>query len=51
MVTDDVRAIPPPKTASHRGDLSRPVNAALHDGLLASSTTLYDYGCGHGLDS
>jgi len=50
MGTDDARAIPRHKTAIHRGDLSRPVKAALSDGLLVPATTLFDYGCGRGQD-
>ncbi len=38
------------KTAIRRGDLSRPAKCALRDGLLDSSTTAFDYGCGHGED-
>jgi DNA phosphorothioation-associated putative methyltransferase len=42
--------IPRHKTAIRRGDLSRPVKAALHDGLIVPSVTVFDYGCGHGQD-
>jgi DNA phosphorothioation-associated putative methyltransferase len=38
------------KTAIHRTDLSRPVKAALHDGLIIPDATVFDYGCGHGHD-
>lgn len=49
MTTDD-QAIPRHKTAIQRGDLSRPVKAAMHDGLLVPTATMFDYGCGHGQD-
>src|SRR5438270_9447439 len=42
--------IPRHKTAIRRGDLSRPVKSALHDGLIVPTTTVFDYGCGHGQD-
>lgn len=38
------------KTAIRRGDFSRPVKALLRDGLLNSSVTFFDYGCGRGED-
>jgi len=38
------------KTAIRRPSLSRPIKCLLRDGLLDSSKTLFDYGCGHGLD-
>ncbi len=38
------------KTAIHRADLSRPIKAALHDGLIFPDGTVFDYGCGHGHD-
>ncbi len=38
------------RTALQRADLSRPMKRALSDGLLASSSTLFDYGCGRGGD-
>jgi DNA phosphorothioation-associated putative methyltransferase len=44
------QAIPRHKTAIHRGDLSRPVKAAMSDGLLVADMTIFDYGCGHGQD-
>jgi DNA phosphorothioation-associated putative methyltransferase len=31
-------------------DLSRPVKAALQDGLIVPAVTVFDYGCGHGRD-
>jgi DNA phosphorothioation-associated putative methyltransferase len=43
-------AIPRHKTAIRRGDLSRPVKAALHDGLINPTVTVFDYGCGHRQD-
>jgi DNA phosphorothioation-associated putative methyltransferase len=38
------------KTAIRRGDLSRPVKSALHDGLIVPTATVFDYGCGYGQD-
>lgn len=38
------------KTALTRVELSRPVAMAMTDGLLDSSTTVFDYGCGKGDD-
>lgn len=43
-------AIPRHKTAIRRGDFSRPVKSALHDGLITPTSTVFDYGCGHGQD-
>lgn len=42
--------IPRHKTAIRRADLSRPVKTALHDGLILPTSTVFDYGCGHGQD-
>jgi DNA phosphorothioation-associated putative methyltransferase len=44
------RSIPRYKTAIRRADLSRPVRAALDDALIDRTTTVFDYGCGHGRD-
>ena len=38
------------KTAIRRADLSRPIKLALGDGLIDPTTTVFDYGCGHGQD-
>lgn len=38
------------KTAMHRAALSRPVATALGDGLLTKDRSLFDYGCGRGVD-
>jgi len=38
------------RTALVRGDLSRPLRIAIGDGLLDSSRSLMDYGCGRGDD-
>ncbi len=38
------------RTAIKRYDLSRPVKKLLEHGLLRKSDTLFDYGCGHGMD-
>lgn len=38
------------KTAIRRPDLSRPVALALRDGLISETSTVFDYGCGHGDD-
>jgi DNA phosphorothioation-associated putative methyltransferase len=42
--------IPRHKTAIRRGDFSRPVKSALQDGLIVPTSTVFDYGCGHGQD-
>lgn len=47
---DTSPAIPRHKTAIRRADLSRPMKLALHDGLIVPSSTVFDYGCGHGQD-
>lgn len=38
------------KTAIRRPSFSLPVKCLLRDGLLGSSSVLFDYGCGHGQD-
>ena len=38
------------RTAISRADYSRPIKAALADGLIAHETTVLDYGCGRGDD-
>ena len=38
------------RTALRRPDLSRPVSAAIRDGLLRHGKTFFDYGCGLGDD-
>ena len=38
------------KTAIKRQSYSLPVKCMLRDGVLDESTTLFDYGCGHGQD-
>ena len=38
------------KTAIKRQSFSLPVKCMLRDGLLESSRTFFDYGCGHGQD-
>ncbi len=38
------------KTAIKRQSFSLPVKCLLRDGLLDSSRTFFDYGCGHGQD-
>jgi DNA phosphorothioation-associated putative methyltransferase len=50
METQTTSKIPRHKTAIRRTDLSRPVKAALHDGLIVPTSTVFDYGCGHGQD-
>ena len=46
----DPIAIPRHKTAIRRGDFSRPIKCALRDGLIDQSVTVFDYGCGRGVD-
>ena len=38
------------RTAMSRTDLSRPVQRALEDGVLAAGKSVFDYGCGRGGD-
>jgi DNA phosphorothioation-associated putative methyltransferase len=38
------------RTAIKRYDLSRPIKMALERGLIQKKHTLFDYGCGHGMD-
>lgn len=38
------------RTALSRHELSRPLRLAIDDGLLNSSSTAFDYGCGRGGD-
>lgn len=38
------------KTAIRRHDLSRPMKCALADGLISQTSSVFDYGCGHGED-
>jgi DNA phosphorothioation-associated putative methyltransferase len=38
------------RTAIKRYDLSRPIKLALERGLIQKRHTLFDYGCGHGMD-
>jgi DNA phosphorothioation-associated putative methyltransferase len=38
------------RTAIRRTDLSRPVRAALKDGIVSPTTAVFDYGCGLGDD-
>jgi hypothetical protein len=43
-------AIPRHKTAIRRVDLSRPIKSALDSGMIDPTTSVFDYGCGHGQD-
>jgi DNA phosphorothioation-associated putative methyltransferase len=43
-------AIPRHRTAIRRGNLSRPMRCALQQGLISTSISIFDYGCGHGGD-
>ncbi len=43
-------AVPRHKAAIRRGAVSRPIRAALGDGVLRQEDRLFDYGCGHGDD-
>jgi len=38
------------RTAIRRVSCSRPIALALADGIITKTTTLFDYGCGHGAD-
>jgi DNA phosphorothioation-associated putative methyltransferase len=47
---EEFRPISRHRTAIKRTDFSRPVRLALEHGLISESTTVFDYGCGHGGD-
>ena len=49
-MTTHTKKIARHKTAIRRPSFSRPVACLLRDGLLDSSKSLFDYGCGHGQD-
>jgi len=49
-MSDKVNHIARHKTAIRRPSFSLPIKCLLRDGLLDSSKTLFDYGCGHGQD-
>jgi DNA phosphorothioation-associated putative methyltransferase len=49
-MVDPTRTIPRQRTAIHRGDFSRPTKCALRDGLIDTSVSVFDFGCGHGRD-
>ncbi len=38
------------RTAIRRNSCSKPIATAISDGLITRSTTVFDYGCGHGGD-
>jgi DNA phosphorothioation-associated putative methyltransferase len=50
LMEQDLAAIPRHKTAICRADLSRLMKSGLQDGLINSSSSVFDYGCGHGQD-
>jgi DNA phosphorothioation-associated putative methyltransferase len=47
---DAKQTIPRHRTAIARPDLSKPVALAIADGVLTTSSSLFDYGCGRGHD-
>lgn len=46
----DLPAIRRDRTAMRRHQCSRPIAAAVTDGLITKETDVFDYGCGHGGD-
>jgi hypothetical protein len=50
VMTTHTKQIARHKTAIRRPSFSRPIACLLRDGLIDSSKTLFDYGCGHGQD-
>ena len=46
----ETREVERHRTAIKRYDLSKPVKQLLERGLLRKTDTLFDYGCGHGMD-
>jgi DNA phosphorothioation-associated putative methyltransferase len=49
-MTNDSRQIARHKTAIRRPSFSLPIKCLLRDSLLDESKSLFDYGCGHGVD-
>jgi DNA phosphorothioation-associated putative methyltransferase len=49
-VMNTQHAIPRHRTAIARPDLSKPIARALADGIITKGSSLFDYGCGRGLD-
>jgi len=49
-VADEPLKVRRHRTAMRRYRCSRPVALALADGIIARTTTIFDYGCGHGAD-
>src|SRR4051812_11132256 len=47
---DAKQAIPRHRTAIARPDLSKPIALAIADGVVTTSCSLFDYGCGRGHD-
>ncbi|GLH95614.1 DNA phosphorothioation-associated putative methyltransferase [Phytohabitans aurantiacus] len=47
---DTEQEIPRHRTAIARPDLSKPIARALADGVITTNSSLFDYGCGRGLD-
>ena len=47
---DEASAVERHRTAIKRYDLSRPIKLALERGLIEKTSTIFDYGCGHGMD-
>jgi DNA phosphorothioation-associated putative methyltransferase len=47
---EEFRPISRHRTAIKRTDFSHPIRLALEHGLISETTTVFDYGCGHGGD-
>jgi DNA phosphorothioation-associated putative methyltransferase len=47
---EGVQTVSRHRTAIKRTDFSRPIRLALEHGLISETTTVFDYGCGHGGD-
>jgi DNA phosphorothioation-associated putative methyltransferase len=45
-----MRGIARERTAMYRTSVSRPITCAMHDGLISTETSVFDYGCGRGGD-
>jgi DNA phosphorothioation-associated putative methyltransferase len=50
LPTTEIPQVDRHRTAIKRYDLSRPIKLALERGIIQKKHSLFDYGCGHGMD-
>jgi len=50
MMVEEGLKISRHRTAMRRSSISRPMSAAVRDGIIRENTTVFDYGCGFGTD-